>query len=195
MNRTWEIMLVRHPQTTANVDGRYVGRGDTELTDEGRAQARRLASHISAWEPDAVFSSPLGRALDVARSAARELSLEVAVDDRFTELDFGVAEGLTFEETRARGIRFDFKNVAAPVAPHGESRQDIFDRTLSALEDVRRNSHRAVVVTHGGVFRSAIVALLGLPIDYIWTFHIRNAQVAEIRIVEDHPTLERFFQV
>lgn len=194
MSDARHIMLVRHPETTANVEGRWVGRGDTPLTEVGTDQARRLVAEIAGWDPAAIYSSPLPRALDVARSVASQSSLSVTIDDRLTELDFGLAEGLTYEETLAQGIQFDFKNLDAPVAPEGESRRDILERTGEALSQILESSSRAVVVTHGGVFRSAIVELLGLSIEHIWTFHIRNAQIAEVRIVDDHPMVERFFQ-
>ncbi len=47
-------------------------------------------------------------------------------------------------------------------------------------------------MTHGGVFRSALPFLLGLTIDHIWTFHIRNAQIAVVRVFDGHGQLEEF---
>jgi alpha-ribazole phosphatase len=190
-----DILLVRHPETEANVTGRYVGRGDAPLTDIGREQAVRLVGEIADWAPDALWSSPLPRAFDVAQAAGGRLGLDVTVDDRLTELDFGDAEGLTYGETVERGIAFQFKSEDEPVAPEGESRRDILMRTSSVLADVIDATPRACIVTHGGVFRSAMVELLGLPISEIWTFHIRNAQLADIAMIEGHGRLERFFQV
>jgi broad specificity phosphatase PhoE len=189
------ILLVRHPETEANVSGRYVGRGDAPLTPVGREQAARLVEAICAWRPEVIWSSPLPRALDVASASASECQAPVTVDDRLTELDFGEAEGLTYEETRERGIEFVFRSEHQPVAPGGESRRDILARTAAVLSDALANSSRVVVVTHGGVFRSAMVELLGLPLEHIWTFHIHNGQLAEIRFTGDHAMLESFVQV
>jgi broad specificity phosphatase PhoE len=188
------ILLVRHPETEANVDGRYVGRGDAPLTSTGRIQAQRLVAEISRFGPDAVWTSPLPRALDVASAAAERTHAGLRVDDRLTELDFGIAEGLTYDETQARGITFAFRSEDAPVAPGGESRRDILLRTADALTEIRAQSSSPAVVTHGGVFRSAMVELLGLPLEHIWTFHIRNAQIAEIVFSGESAMLERFLQ-
>jgi len=189
-----EILLVRHPETEANVNGRYVGRGNAPLTQVGEAQASDLVGQISTWSPEAIWSSPLPRTLNVARAASEMCGAPVVVDERLTELDFGVAEGLTYDETVARGIKFEFRSEDLPVAPGGESRRDILLRTGDVLADMRSSVIRSAVVTHGGVFRSAMVALLDLPLDGIWKFHIRNAQLAEIRIVDGHAMLERFIQ-
>jgi broad specificity phosphatase PhoE len=194
MTNERNMLLVRHPETQANVDGRYVGRGDAPLTALGQEQSSRLVAAISQWEPDEVWSSPLPRALDVAKMASELSGVEPIVDERLTELDFGIAEGLTYEETQRREISFQFKSVDEPVAPGGESRRDIFLRTADVLDDALSSSERIAVVTHGGVFRSGLVHLLGLSIDEIWTFHIRNAQIAEIRLIDERAMLERFIQ-
>jgi len=51
------------------------------------------------------------------------------------------------------------------------------------------------VVTHGGVFRSTVPHLLGLPISSIWAFHIPNAAYIEYRIIDGHAQVERFGRV
>lgn len=187
------ILVLRHPETEANVTGRWVGRGDAPYTERGREQAVLLAEEIVRFDPDAIFTSPLKRCRSVAEDAADRLGLEARIDARLIELDFGQAEGLTYEETVERGIRFDFKSEDAPVAPGGESRRDIFDRTSRALDDVLGDSsRRSVIVTHGGVFRSTVPALLALPLSSIWAFHIANAAYLEYRVMDGFVMIERF---
>lgn len=191
MNETW-IMIVRHPETEANINGHYVGRGDSPYTEAGELQVDRLARQIADFSPTAIWSSPLRRALTVGEEASRLARIQLHVDDRLNELDFGIAEGLSFSEAVEEGIPFEFANVDGPVAPQGESRRDIWNRTVSAMQDVLRIDGRVAIVTHGGVFRSALPFLLGLTIDHIWTFHIRNAQIAVVKVVEGHGQLEEF---
>ena len=185
-------MLVRHPETVANVNGHYVGRGDSPYTDRGVLQVDRLARRVAEFDPSAIWSSPLHRALTVGQRANDLAHVPLHIDDRLNELDFGIAEGFSFEETVEQGITFEFANVDGPVAPQGESRRDIWNRSVSAMGDILAMDGRIAVITHGGVFRSALPYLLGLSIDHIWTFHIRNAQVAVVRIVEGHGQLEEF---
>lgn len=188
------ILLVRHPETEANVTGRWVGRGNAPLTAVGQEQVPRLVREIADFAPDALWCSPLARTRAVADPAAVATGLSVKIDDRLTELDFGAAEGLTYEEAIGRGIPFEFKSEDHPVAPGGESRRDILQRTAEVLAEAMSSADRIAVVTHGGVFRSALVTLLGLPICGIWAFDIRNAQVADVRVVDGHGMLARFEQ-
>ena len=186
------LLLVRHPETEANVTGRYVGRGDSAFTERGLAQVESLTARIEEFQPAAIYASPLRRALVVAEAAASSLGVELTTDARLTELDFGVAEGLTYAELSAKGIRFDFESIEAPVAPEGESRAEIWRRSVAAIDEILAEGGRSAIVTHGGVFRSALPYLLGLSIDQIWTFHIRNAQVAEVTVMEGTGRLEEF---
>jgi len=186
------FLIVRHPETTANAEGRYIGRGDTPYTELGTRQARLLVAEIVRWRPDRIFTSPLRRTAEVAEEAARVLGASIVADERLTELDFGQAEGLTLGEVEAAGIVFDFHNEQSPVAPGGESRADIFQRSkLFSLEQEALGG-RFAVVTHGGVFRSLLVHLLGLPLDAIWAFDIRPAQVAEVLYVDGRGILMAF---
>lgn len=193
------ILLVRHPETLANIDGRFVGRGDSAYTPRGEVQIMLLARRIAAFEPDVLLSSPLRRTRRVAEAAFQLMSEEsldtgeIIFDERLTELDFGDAEGLTWEETQERGIAFEFKRWEAPVAAGGESRRDIFERTAAVLDEaLAGDGRRIAIVTHGGVFRSALPHLLGLPNDAIWHFDIRNGSVAECRMVDGHGLLVEF---
>jgi broad specificity phosphatase PhoE len=188
------LLIVRHPETTANVTGRYVGLGDAPFTALGQEQAARLPERIAAWRPDAIWSSPLRRTAVVAQAAAELCGAPLALDVRLTELDFGLAEGLTLAECQGRGITFDFRSWDAPVAPEGESRASIWGRSLAAASDALAEWDRVAFVTHGGVMRSLVAGLPGLPHEAIWSFHIKNAQVVEVRVIDGHAQIEEFVQ-
>lgn len=190
------LLVVRHPETEANVTGRWIGRGDSPYTERGVLQAGLLADEIAGFRPDSIWTSPLYRCRHVAERAAGGSGVSFHVDERLIELDFGRAEGLTYDETVARDIRFDFKAEDLPVAEGGESRRAIFDRTARALDDIiGSGASRMAVVTHGGVFRSTIPNLLGLPLSAIWSFHISNGAVLEYRIIEGFVQVVRFVHV
>ncbi len=119
VSETW-IMLVRHPETEANINGHYVGRGDSPYTERGRAQVESLT--VADRRVRARRRS--GRARCAARYTVGERAAELAdvplrVDDRLNELDFGIAEGLSFDEATEQGIAFEFANVDGPGRAHG----------------------------------------------------------------------------
>lgn len=189
-----DILLVRHPETEANINGRFVGRGDSPYTPAGRAQLRRVPHKITRFAPDVIWTSPLTRAWRLAERAATIARLTPRVDERLVELDFGLAEGLTYEEIAEAGLSFNYRNRDEPVAPEGESRGAIELRAAAFCDEISAGAGRHVVVTHGGVFRAALVHLLQLASTDIWAFHIHNAQMARVRVVDGHGMLEEFVQ-
>lgn len=188
------VLLVRHPETEANVTKIFAGRGSHPFTAEGRAQAQRLPAKIAAFRPDAIWSSPLERALTVARATAELAEVPLHIDERLMELDFGDAEGLTYAQITEAGLTLNYHALADPVAPGGESREALALRTASFATDVIGFNDRVAIVSHGGIVRSMLVHLLGLAPKDIWAFKVHNAQLATVRIVEGHGFLEEYVQ-
>ncbi|NTW27957.1 MAG: histidine phosphatase family protein [Coriobacteriia bacterium] len=186
------ILIIRHPETEANVAGRFVGRGTSPFTAEGELQARRLSAVIARFAPASVWSSPLERALVVASDAAKLTGVPLRRDDRLMEIDFGLAEGKTYAEIEAAGLKFNYRSMDEPVAPEGESRHSLGRRVASIATELVENGNRVAIVTHAGVFRVLLVQLLGLCADDIWAFQIHNAQVATVRIIDGHGMLVEF---
>jgi probable phosphoglycerate mutase len=190
---TW-LLIVRHPETEANVTGRFVGQGESPFTAEGRRQARRLPLKLSRFHPDVVWSSPLLRAAVVAERTSRLARVPLRIDERLMELDFGAAHGLTWEEITEAGIPFNYRAAHEPVAPGGESRDALEARVGAFLDEICAKGGRHVVVAHAGVMRAALAHLLGLSGDGLWLFHIHNAQMAQVHVFDGHAQLEEYVQ-
>ena len=148
-----DILLVRHPETEANVSGMLVGRGDSQFTAEGRRQLARVPRKIAAFHPSQIWTSPLDRARRLAQGAAARAKVPLAIDQRLVELDFGEAEGLTFEQIAEAGMAFNYRSRETPVAPGGESRAMIEERAAEFCDEIVAFGGRHAIVTHGGVFR------------------------------------------
>ncbi len=88
------LILVRHGQTEANREFRYIGVRDDALTEHGQAQARELAEALSMLPIAAIYSSPRQRAYHTASPIAARHGLTVKVMDALCEGDFGTWEGL-----------------------------------------------------------------------------------------------------
>lgn len=188
------ILLVRHPETEANTAGRFVGQGESAYTAEGRRQVRRLARKLAHFQPDVLWSSPLERALAVARRTSRLTHVPVRVDQRLIELDFGAAHGLTWDEIVEAGIPFNYRSADEPVAPGGESRSALEARVGECLDEMCKAGGRNLVVAHAGVMRAGLVHLLGLSGEDSWLFHIHSAQMARVRVFDGHAQLEEYRQ-
>jgi broad specificity phosphatase PhoE len=188
------LLIVRHPETEANCNGRFVGQGESEFTPRGRAQARRLRRKIAGFEPRIIWTSPLLRARTVAERASRLACVELRVDERYLELDFGEAHGLTWEETVEAGIPFDYKSADAPVAPGGESRNQLLARVAEAVDEAIAMGGNHAIVCHAGVMRAMLAHTLGLSAGEIWAFAIRNAQLATVQVIDGHGQLVEYVQ-
>ncbi|HAL30325.1 MAG TPA: hypothetical protein DCP20_06380 [Coriobacteriia bacterium] len=182
-----EILVARHPETVANRELRFVGSGDSPYTRRGAQQRDALAAHIASWAPAALYVSPLPRARAVAEVVDPAGALTTVLDD-LRELDFGEAEGLTWEEIEARGIPIT-RLGPGPVARGGEAVEVFGERVARASAAIVDGHGRTAVVTHAGVMRRLLTLWLDLPPEAGWRLHIPNAVVAVVRFTGDHAAL------
>jgi len=161
------IVLWRHGQTAWNLERRFQGTMDIELTEAGVAQARRAARLLAALGPDAIVSSDLKRAADTAAELAAVTGLEVVHDQGLRETYAGVWQGLTHEEIIERyGEEYAAWKRGEPVRRGGgELETEVADRAAPVVErsaDKLPDGGVLVVVSHGGTIRTTIGRLLGL---------------------------------
>jgi probable phosphoglycerate mutase len=174
------VIVVRHGQTEWNVQARIQGQGDSELTDEGRAQARSIAERLARAPFDILVSSDLGRAAATAEHIASRCGRPIVLDARLRERHFGVGEGMTYEEVdraypgafaRVRSVDPDF------VIPGGESRRQFHERVRAAFDSLAaaHAGRTVVVVTHGGVLATFFRHVHDIPLDVAHPIAITNA--------------------
>ncbi|MCU7725804.1 bifunctional RNase H/acid phosphatase [Actinoplanes sp. KI2] len=138
LDEATRFILVRHGETALTKQGRYSGRGDVPLSDEGQAQAMAAGGRVAGISRDvtAVLSSPLARCVRTAELVAAEVGgVPVTVVDDLIECDFGVWEGLTFAEVQARWPEEMAAWLAstAVAPPGGESFEAVAKRTRAAM--------------------------------------------------------------
>ncbi|MFI5352573.1 MAG: histidine phosphatase family protein [Candidatus Binatales bacterium] len=202
------LVMVRHGETEGQSSIRYYGRTDLALSDLGRAQmvAARDALQRRQGAPDLtksipkVFASPLRRALEGARLIAGEDAPIVTIDE-FIEVDFGLFEGLTADEIRARYPdefgRWNRDRLAPDYAyPGGESRSAFtarvgrgVDRMLELWESTAQNES-ALLVAHRGVIRTIARRLASaepvIDLGSITILSRRDSWQADILDAVDH---------
>lgn len=159
------LTLVRHGETSANVDGVWHGSTDTALTERGRVQAQRVAARMGERFADAalVYSSPLQRAHHTAQAIQDVLGCELRLEAGLREYDLGRWEGRTYRELQEQERFWHHIREDPHFAPHGgESPKQVAERLTSTLQRIASDhrGQRVVVVTHGGVVSMALGALL-----------------------------------
>jgi broad specificity phosphatase PhoE len=164
-----KVFIVRHGETEWNEQGRRQGQLDSPLTKAGRSSAKQVGVVLSGLDPDALFSSPLGRARSTALIIDAALGLGVRSEGGLSEIDHGELGGLTNDEieeshpgllAERRACLHDWR------FPGGESYADGDLRAAAALSRIETTfTRRPVLVTHEMIARMLVRNLLGLSRD------------------------------
>jgi len=188
-----QLILIRHGETVANVERRWVGWRESGLTDLGRAQveatARRLAEEVR--DGAALYTSPLLRAWETAAGIGRLLGLEPVPIDDLREINFGRLDGISLEEMASRYpdlyARWQDKTDTDYGWPGGERRVDFFRRVAAACEAIlaRHDRGTVLVVGHGGTLRSCLAHLLPEELGQWWTYSITNCGITRVVVERD----------
>lgn len=195
-----EFWVVRHGESTWNVDGRYQGQTDVPLSHVGVLQAASLAERLTGLHFDAVYSSDLARAMQTAEMVTERLSghppVQPAPDLR--EIDVGELSGLTVADIRQQYPQYlqDLSTDSwGTRRPGGESMEDLFSRCGVAFRRIRalHPGHRVLVFTHGGVVRVAVgLALGGVPAHSWARLSVTNTSITRVLLSEQSGTLLGF---
>ena len=172
------LLLIRHAQPEEDARGRCYGRLDVGLSPAGEAAAERLAESLRPVELDAVYSSPLRRAVQTASHIGPP-----RLDERLREIDFGELEGLTHEDVqreRPELFRLWMESPTRVRFPGGESWAELRTRVANAVVDVLATNDGATVavVTHGGVVRAVLAEALGVPDERAFAFDVGYARIS-----------------
>lgn len=151
-----KIFLCRHGQTTGDIEDRFGGDYDDSLTDNGRKQAKELAEKLSGKGIEAIFTSPLKRAMQTSAILKDNLDIRVQVIPELKEQNrYGIITGMNKGEAmklypEQADLLSDPKSMIT-----GSEEYDIFkERVLKGLEHITRLDFGTIaIVTHGGPIR------------------------------------------
>ena len=183
------LLLARHGQAVWHGENRYVSISDIELTETGREQSRALVRCAEREQPALIVCSPLVRAIETARPAAEACGLELKVDDRLREVDFGEWEGRTLGEIREADPSAVERFEEDPVQhgfPGGEPLPEAAQRALEVLRELDRAcaGQTVLVVAHNTLIRLGLCELVGIPLkDYRRRIpRLVNTAISEVRL-------------
>ena len=195
--QTCRIHLVRHGQTVMNAQVRFRGRLDVPLNEVGRAEARQAARALVGSGLVSVYTSPLGRAREVAEAIAVTNRVgSVRAHPDLMNLDYGAWEGLTKDEAAHVDPEAWANYVSDPeraVCPEGEPVAEAADRVVAALRAIAREhpGQSVAAVSHGVMLRLAVLRVAGAS-DSDWQFAMPTGGAIvfdvdgdEIKIVSD----------
>ena len=167
------VYLVRHGQTAWNKEEIFRGRTDVPLDETGLKQAELAAEYFKGMEIDAIYSSPLSRALQTAQKIAQFHNLKVQPLSGIIDMSFGDWEGRPHQEIREKDSKTYRQWVEEPHLvrlPGGEGLDDVRGRAMAALKEVIRNhpEKTLILVSHRVICKVLICAILGLDNSHFW---------------------------
>jgi broad specificity phosphatase PhoE len=177
------LTLVRHGESSANAEGLLLGRTDAPLTEKGWRQAAALGAIVGP--ATRLISSPLARARDTA--GALGLSLEVEIDPRWIEVDYGEHEGRPLGSVPAE-IWQRWRADPGFRPEGGESLAEVGERVAEACEELfaadgagaRRDDGDVVVVSHVSPIKAAVAWAIGTDAGLAWRLHLSTGSLTRI---------------
>ena len=167
-----QLILARHGETAWNLGKVFRGRADVNLDEVGVKQAELLGKYLSNWELEAIYSSPLRRALDTANTVVRYHKVAVHIADGLTDLDYGEWQSLPEQEVKRLypALLNQWHNSPRSVImPGGESLEDVTKRAVEVVDDIiSRHRGDVLLVSHIVVLKVLICHLLGLDKSQFW---------------------------
>ncbi len=163
------VYLIRHAETETTIEDRFAGSRDLALNPEGREHASELATRLEGFRIDAVYASPLNRAMETARAIAEGHHVDVTPVDALREINHGHWEGLTRAEVEARypDEYAAYERDPLDTAPEGgESANSVVARAVPALLAIVR-AHpggELAVVSHKATNRLLICYFMGIDL-------------------------------
>ncbi len=180
-----KLLLVRHGQSQANLEGYFAGQLDSPPTELGLQQAGMAARYIAAsYRVDAVYTSDLLRAAAVGEAVAEITGASLVPDTRLREINAGRWEGLTFDRLAERFPSYAVwrEDIGNACCDGGESVVQLQSRIVSALTEIAsaHPGQTVVIATHATPIRCMQCYCSGQPIahmkDIPW---VSNASVSE----------------
>lgn len=173
----FELFLLRHGQTDWNVEHRVMGDKPIPLNTNGKAQARAVAKLFKDIQFDAVYSSPVKRAIQTAQPILKGRdTISLFEEPGFAEINYGDWVGRLFSEiTELKGYFEQPLNV--PI-PNGETLENVQKRAITAIENMRaKHNGRILGISHADVIKLVLIHYLGLGFNDMNKFRIDNASL------------------
>jgi phosphoserine phosphatase len=192
------ILLTRH----GHVEGiskpeRFRGRFDLPLSEQGRSQARALATKIASnWRPIAIYTSPMRRCIETGDMIADACKVGSSVLDTLSDLDYGSWQWKTHGEIEDQFPQLFTLWFSMPQLvrfPEGDSLQDLVTRAADTVRTVHSRHPRetVVLVGHDSVNRAILMQMLDQPLSAYWRLEQSPCCLNQIEFSDHHVQVER----
>lgn len=180
-----KMYFLRHGETNENKNKFYYGKLDVSLNEKGIEQSKIAGEGLRDIKFSRIYTSERKRTKETAEHALEKLDLNVIVDSRINEMDFGKFEGKSYVEIQKefpREYEMWNNNWKEFAPPSGESYKDFYSRIESFMNEIiSKSDENVLIVTHGGVIRTIYCYVLGGSMDLYWKFASENCDVSIVK--------------
>lgn len=182
--------LIRHGETQWNKEGRYQGMTDIPLSEPGLAQADLLGKRFHYLPLDALYVSPLQRAMATAKPIEKETGVKMVVDEHFREIHFGEWEGKSVPQLQQEyGETYEkfFENPFLHTFPGEGSFDKVMERSVAEFEQLlqKHKGEYVAIVSHGGLLRVMLVGILGMDLPFYRKTWLTNTSITVVDVMEN----------
>ena len=187
------FLLIRHGENDW-VGNRLAGHTTgVHLNQNGLAQAEHLAATLSKLPINAIYSSPLERAIETAQPLAARMQIPIQTDYGVSEVHFGTWEGKTFEELRSmESYKISQQTPSKMQFPDGESFAGAQQRLLNAIQKINQDHKKEdliAIFSHGDSIRLLIAYFLGMALDDFRRIKIDLASISMVSFYYPFPVI------
>jgi probable phosphomutase (TIGR03848 family) len=187
------LLLIRHA-LTSHVGHKLSGwSSGVHLTEDGTKQAARLTERLHDVQIDAIYSSPLDRALETAQPIAKDHKLRVRQREDIGEVKYGELEGKSLRTLAKGKLWTRLQTWPSDVRfPGGESLRETQARAVASIERLRAEhpKQNVAVVSHGDWIRLSVAHYLGVHVDLYRRINVDPASVSAILFFELMPVVQ-----
>ncbi|MDD6338925.1 MAG: histidine phosphatase family protein [Butyrivibrio sp.] len=178
-----KIWITRHGQTELNLKKLMQGRVDEPLNDTGRNQAKAARTQIGDIKFDAVFASPLDRAVETATILGEVDRSQVITDDRIIETDFGKYDMKSYYRMGIPMTLYWALPEIFPAPKTVETIESMVERSRSFLNDIQEKDYdNVLIVCHGGIIRALCGCLENRKRGIKWRPKPHNCEIRKYEI-------------
>jgi len=198
---TTRVIIVRHGQSSYNIEGRIQGRCDNSvLTEKGRADASKVGAALKSLSFDAIYCSPLQRAKSTAEIIASclEPSLELREVDNLREIDLPLWEEMLRDEVKEK-FAADYRcwkespDEFHMLVPEPEGNREhypvlaLYEQAKKFWQEVlpRHQCKTIMVVAHNGINRCLLASAVEIPPAYYHSLQQSNCGISVLNFAGD----------
>lgn len=174
------VILIRHGETEWNVLHRFQGLTDIPLNDRGRQQAGFARNGLADRKLDAIYTSPLQRAVETAEIIREDRDILIYPTDGLREMGIGEWEGLLVSEIDERypGMYDIWRSAPTQIRlKGGEPYTETQRRAWKTFWEIvkKHEGQTVLIVSHMMCISSILLTIAGIPLDEVWQHPIGNA--------------------